>query len=400
MTSNQKHLLGGRAAVAGAIALGLVTGLLASPAAEPDRVVTVVADGVGTTADEAVKDALRNAVRQVVGVLIDAETQVKNDEVISDKVLALSNGFVAKYERLSEKRDGGLVRVRVSAVVERGQVAAKLREFKVTTTAVDGNALAVEKMTKEEVQKNTTALLKKVLAELPKTLKAELVGAPKEAKGGYAFKVRVEPDTTALAAVGKDLEALLSKACSRKDGVLFTGQGKYHSIKSGTANLYRLDLNAVFRTPVDESSEKDLAVFMLSWVGERRDAARLGGYLVRAGANDVYGVLDGSVTVRVELLNDAGKAITEGEVVPQRFKHGDIPIEGENWLAHFHEAGSAGSLPSLLFLAPAFGQLVSGGGYSYSGGSAVENTLIIPATEAELKRLKQVRCAVQFKPKK
>jgi hypothetical protein len=42
--------------------------------------------GSVSTADEALKDAFRNAVRQVVGAVVDADTLVKNDEVIDDKV--------------------------------------------------------------------------------------------------------------------------------------------------------------------------------------------------------------------------------------------------------------------------------------------------------------------------
>lgn len=50
----------------------------------------IVVEGVGMTPDEALKDAFRNAVRQVVGAVVDAETLVKNDEVINDKVLTYS----------------------------------------------------------------------------------------------------------------------------------------------------------------------------------------------------------------------------------------------------------------------------------------------------------------------
>src|SRR6516164_7487637 len=53
----------------------------------------VIAEGVGTTADDALRDAFRAAVRQTVGTMVDAETLVKNDTVISDKVLTYSDGI-------------------------------------------------------------------------------------------------------------------------------------------------------------------------------------------------------------------------------------------------------------------------------------------------------------------
>ena len=57
----------------------------------------VIAEGVGDSHDNAIKDAFRNAVRQVVGVYVDSETLVKNDKLVDDKILTLSNGFINDY---------------------------------------------------------------------------------------------------------------------------------------------------------------------------------------------------------------------------------------------------------------------------------------------------------------
>src|SRR5262245_48720625 len=43
--------------------------------------VAVVAEGLGRSSDEALKDAFRNSVRQVVGTLLDSETLIKNDGI-------------------------------------------------------------------------------------------------------------------------------------------------------------------------------------------------------------------------------------------------------------------------------------------------------------------------------
>ena len=74
----------------------------------------VMAEGTGTTPDEALKDAFRNAVRQVVGAVVDAETMVKNDELIDDKVLTYSDGFIKTYQEVpgSRKFEGGHHKVR------------------------------------------------------------------------------------------------------------------------------------------------------------------------------------------------------------------------------------------------------------------------------------------------
>ena len=84
----------------------------------------VIAEGVGATAEDAIKDAFRHAVRQVVGAVVDAETLIENDEIIEDKVLTYSDGFIKSYEEVvgSKKVKDGLHRIKIKAQVERGSV--------------------------------------------------------------------------------------------------------------------------------------------------------------------------------------------------------------------------------------------------------------------------------------
>src|SRR6516225_711892 len=94
---------------------------------------TVVAEGVGATPEDALKDAFRAAVRQVVGALVDEETVVKNDKVISEKVLTYSDGIIKDgYKELGRTNDNGLWRIKISAKVERRSVALRLKEAHVT----------------------------------------------------------------------------------------------------------------------------------------------------------------------------------------------------------------------------------------------------------------------------
>src|SRR5712692_9942416 len=79
-------------------------GLLALAGEEPAAYRTVVAEGVGQTAEDARKDAFRNAVRQAVGALIDAETLVQNDQVIKDEVLTYSNALVKSYKEVDKPK--------------------------------------------------------------------------------------------------------------------------------------------------------------------------------------------------------------------------------------------------------------------------------------------------------
>lgn len=67
--------------------------------------------------EEAKKKALRDAVEQVAGVMIGGDTQMKNNVLVKDMVYAKSEGFIRKYDVLSEKEEAGVMKVTVKAEV-------------------------------------------------------------------------------------------------------------------------------------------------------------------------------------------------------------------------------------------------------------------------------------------
>lgn len=77
------------------------------------QVVTVT--GVGATQTEAENDAMRIAVEQAVGSLIDSQTIVDKNVVLEDNIYATSKGFVKNIEIISSQRatDGYKVTARV-----------------------------------------------------------------------------------------------------------------------------------------------------------------------------------------------------------------------------------------------------------------------------------------------
>jgi hypothetical protein len=85
-----------------------------SPVAEPTMVTVnsslqndnslreVEAKGVGLKRDDALQDALRNAVGQAAGVAISSETSMENFVVLKDAVSAKTEGYVASYSVVKE----------------------------------------------------------------------------------------------------------------------------------------------------------------------------------------------------------------------------------------------------------------------------------------------------------
>lgn len=127
----------------------------------------VAAEGVGTTADEALRDAFRDAVRQVVGMFVDAQTQVKNDELIDDRVLTYSDGYVKTYRKVSESSRGGLARIKISALVKQKGLLEKLQSENITVKNVDGKGLFAEAITKMDATKDAGDLLTASLEGFP-----------------------------------------------------------------------------------------------------------------------------------------------------------------------------------------------------------------------------------------
>ena len=70
------------------------------PLANDDIEVIVSADGF--TKEQATLSALRNAIEQTYGAFVSSNTQLLNDELIKDEIVSISNGYVKRFECLSE----------------------------------------------------------------------------------------------------------------------------------------------------------------------------------------------------------------------------------------------------------------------------------------------------------
>ncbi len=76
--------------------------------------------------DAAIEDAQKRAVEQAVGILIDSQTQVENYQLISDKILSQTKGYIKHYSIVGETEDSGLLRVTINAEVALGKLTDDL----------------------------------------------------------------------------------------------------------------------------------------------------------------------------------------------------------------------------------------------------------------------------------
>ncbi len=165
--------------VAAAIALG--TAALASPlraelAADntvgqpdtPKNITVIVANGLGTTVESAMQNAAQNALTQVVGSFVDAETQIKRRTQITDGIRAetrdisknmreYSQGSIKLFEVLDTQQDGGIVRVAAKVAVQVDVLHAQLKSALAGATTVS-KGLFAQAATEQTQQANASEI--------------------------------------------------------------------------------------------------------------------------------------------------------------------------------------------------------------------------------------------------
>jgi len=179
-----------------------------SPTARAQDVLEVQASGVGAirddagqARDEALRDALRRAVEEAVGVVIEGRTVMVDFAVVEDRVRGRSEGFVRSYDVVDEGRDGDLYRVEVLARVSRELVEDDLEGFGAILRTALGNPRLV--ILPE------ASLPPPVLDEITTyfVTRSFFVVDPRQALVDRASDVRGSPD--ALAELARSLEAEL-----------------------------------------------------------------------------------------------------------------------------------------------------------------------------------------------
>lgn len=135
--------------------------------AEDSELVSVKGKGVGVNEDAALKDAYRDAIETAVGLYVDAEQMVKNDELIKDEILTQSNAYIEGYTSLGKSETDGLVTVRILAKVRKQELTRKISGLMPSTTVQIGDQLQqihAQTTTQQKRGEEGAALLAKALS--------------------------------------------------------------------------------------------------------------------------------------------------------------------------------------------------------------------------------------------
>ncbi len=135
--------------------------VLADEAKVPSEI-AIIASGTGVDENAALKQAFENAIMQAIGTIVDAETVVKNEQIITDQVLTASNAIITHYDLIgAPKASGGVVTVKIKATVLRKQLTARLAAANVTSKPVEGKDLFAQAVTDLQREKDAAAIIRR-----------------------------------------------------------------------------------------------------------------------------------------------------------------------------------------------------------------------------------------------
>ena len=89
---------------------------------EAEGIATILQGSTDIARDNAIIDAQRKAVEQAVGVFMSSESIVENYELLSDRILTQSAGYIKNYELLDEQKVENEYRVTIRANVGLGEL--------------------------------------------------------------------------------------------------------------------------------------------------------------------------------------------------------------------------------------------------------------------------------------
>ncbi len=184
---------------------------------------SVYAEASGIDSDEAVKQALREAVRVAVGSFISSQQVVENDEVIKDQIISYSDAFVSRYQKVKEESVDGLINVKILATIVKAKLADRLKDTHLISEGkVDGEGMFAESLSQADRLKSACALLGNLFEAFPEKLcRVDPIGQTSrisDAPGiiSVHMKARISVDDKAYASWCDEATTVLEQVCIAK----------------------------------------------------------------------------------------------------------------------------------------------------------------------------------------
>jgi hypothetical protein len=226
-----------------------------------DQMIIVNVKGSGSDTETCLQDAMRRAVREAVGEYLDSDLVMLKGRMVKDKVVSLSDGYVAKFDVLSkpQKRPGdGLYEAQIRAAVRKGNFSeASLASQKKTeseTTPKDIHAsMATRRRAAEQAGLLLHAKLQTLLSDIfSATLESSLptslgVNIKSKECTDLLWWVRLDSDFKAwyeqsLPSIHRSLSVIAEEAQSRHPFEKLSAEPCFFDFSSNVGSLKNLIL--------------------------------------------------------------------------------------------------------------------------------------------------------------
>lgn len=128
----------------------------------------VTVKGYGRTTEEARTQALRAAVDQAVGSVINSEREVDNQKLQRSEVVQYAAGYVDRYEVKRIENENGFVVMTMDVWVKRSRLTDRLLGDHRKPGQIDGDRLQTQAETLDHSRQQGDRLLSMVLADFPR----------------------------------------------------------------------------------------------------------------------------------------------------------------------------------------------------------------------------------------
>ncbi len=159
-----------------------IRGATGRPQFDPAEIIEVEVVGQGATPDEALEDAARAALRAVAKTLVRADSTVSGDQLLQDRVLTHSGGFVQKIEKSGNARlRNGVYEQGAIVQVRRGRIAQALAGEASPSGRFDAVTLYTRIQSMREQKASAGDFVKVLFEDFPAcVLRYEVAEAPHE----------------------------------------------------------------------------------------------------------------------------------------------------------------------------------------------------------------------------
>lgn len=259
-------------------ALLLLPCIAISEESQPE-IIEVVATGIGKDSDGALKNALRAAIEQTVGTMVNSETLIENDEIVNDQILNYSAGFVQSHKVIGEPgTSDGLVTIKISAQVKKSQLVKKLEAADIHTAKMDGESLFGEVITKIEQKQSAAELVARELKGFPENILAiQMDGKPQydEETRKISIGVEISIDKDAYKTFSKNLNAILGQVSEDKERLNFAVEKDRYKTASTIRELDKFRGKRVMAVGMQVNDELTNSIWEVANVSQEViDAAR------------------------------------------------------------------------------------------------------------------------------